>query len=171
MIKCYNPDCVNTTKNKKFCSRSCAACVNNRLHPKRPASTKVWCACGGPKHASATQCNGCALAEYASKTLDEVCFTRQYKDLRSIYNSARAHARSCLRRANVPEVCAVCGYDRHVQCCHIRGLASFPGSATLAECNSLDNLVWLCPNHHWELDSGRLDLVPLPRVELGSSVS
>jgi predicted restriction endonuclease len=52
--------------------------------------------------------------------------------------------------------CEFCGYPRHVECCHIREIADFPNEATLGEVNAVDNLVLLCPNHHWELDHGFL---------------
>ena len=38
-MKCNNSDCYNQAK-VKFCSRSCAAKVNNKLHPKRKAAAR-----------------------------------------------------------------------------------------------------------------------------------
>jgi hypothetical protein len=49
-----------------------------------------------------------------------------------------------------------CGYSRHVDVCHLRPVASFPPSATIAEVNAQDNLAAFCPTHHWELDAGLL---------------
>jgi predicted restriction endonuclease len=56
----------------------------------------------------------------------------------------------------MPKRCAVCGYDSHVELCHIRRISDFPLSATFAEVNAEANLVYLCPNHHWELDAGKI---------------
>jgi hypothetical protein len=53
-------------------------------------------------------------------------------------------------------VCAECGYEAHVEACHVRPVRDFPLDATLNEINHPTNLVFLCPNHHWEFDRGRL---------------
>jgi hypothetical protein len=55
-------------------------------------------------------------------------------------------------------VCKNCGYDRHVEICHIRPINSFPEDTPVAVVNDLSNLVALCPNCHWEFDHGLLVL-------------
>jgi predicted HNH restriction endonuclease len=57
-----------------------------------------------------------------------------------------------------PYRCAQCGYDKHIEVSHKRPLASFPGDTPISVVNSLDNLVGLCPNCHWEFDHGLLQL-------------
>jgi len=52
--------------------------------------------------------------------------------------------------------CAVCGYDLHVEVCHIKDIKWYPDDTLVAVINHLDNLVALCKNHHWEFDSGHL---------------
>ena len=52
--------------------------------------------------------------------------------------------------------CDVCGYDKHVELCHIIPVSSFPDDALLGEFNSDDNNRVLCRNHHWEFDNGLL---------------
>lgn len=54
--------------------------------------------------------------------------------------------------------CAVCGYDNHVEVAHIKAVSSFPDTATIKEINAPDNVIGLCPNHHWEFDNGLLTL-------------
>lgn len=44
--------------------------------------------------------------------------------------------------------CAICGYDKHVEIAHIKPVSDFADSCTIAEINSIDNLIALCPNHH-----------------------
>jgi len=58
----------------------------------------------------------------------------------------------------LPYECVRCGYDKHIEVCHRRSLASFPDDTPISVVNSLDNLVGLCPNHHWEFDHGLLQL-------------
>ena len=67
------------------------------------------------------------------------------------------HARLVFAHA-VTGKCAVCDYAHGVDLCHKKAVSSFPDTATLAEINALDNLVELCPNHHWEHDHGILKL-------------
>lgn len=54
--------------------------------------------------------------------------------------------------------CAVCGYTKHVELAHKRALQDFPDDALLSEVNARGNVIQLCPNCHWELDHGFLDL-------------
>ena len=37
-------------------------------------------------------------------------------------------------------------------------VSDFDDSALISEINSKDNLIALCPNHHWEYDHGLLKL-------------
>jgi predicted restriction endonuclease len=59
---------------------------------------------------------------------------------------------------NGEKTCKVCGYDKHIQVCHIKSVSSFKDDDLITEINSKNNLVGLCPNHHWEFDHGFLNL-------------
>lgn len=66
------------------------------------------------------------------------------------------HARSVTAKRT--RVCRTCGYDKFVQCCHIKAVAKFPRDTLVAVVNHPENLVLLCPNCHWEFDHGLLSL-------------
>lgn len=74
---------------------------------------------------------------------------------RSGYQNARSaivkNAKTCFLKSSKPKKCAVCGYDKHYEIAHIKAVADFDD-------DTLDNLIALCPNHHWEYDNGLLDL-------------
>ena len=53
--------------------------------------------------------------------------------------------------------CEICGYNKHINLCHIKDIASFSDDATLGEVNSPDNIRVMCKNHHWEFDNDMLD--------------
>ena len=57
-----------------------------------------------------------------------------------------------------PMGCFVCGYTHHVQVCHKKAVSDFDDKALVKEINDIDNLVALCPNHHWEFDNKILKL-------------
>lgn len=52
--------------------------------------------------------------------------------------------------------CSVCGYTAHVETCHKKPIQSYPPDARLSTINHPENLIGLCPNHHWEFDKGLL---------------
>lgn len=54
--------------------------------------------------------------------------------------------------------CQICGYTNHVEVCHIRPVSSFNLDTPISVVNQRNNLVILCPNHHWELDNNLLKL-------------
>jgi predicted HNH restriction endonuclease len=43
-----------------------------------------------------------------------------------------------------------------VECCHIKGIGTFSKETLIGEINNIKNLVFLCPNCHWEFDKGLL---------------
>lgn len=65
-------------------------------------------------------------------------------------------ARSTYVNSSLPKHCVYCGYDTHYEVCHIRPVSDFPPEALVSDINAMTNLVALCPNHHWELDNGKL---------------
>ena len=69
------------------------------------------------------------------------------KDARRVYN-----------KSDKPKECAVCGYNNHIQVCHIKAVKDFDENTLIKEINSLDNLIALCPNHHWEYDHGLITI-------------
>lgn len=73
------------------------------------------------------------------------------------YNRVRSSARQAFAEL-LKEPCKICGYEHHVELCHIKSISSFNGNTLLSEINSESNLIILCPNCHWELDHGLLTL-------------
>lgn len=79
--------------------------------------------------------------------------------------SARyADVRWCAREVTKswPKRCKICGYSKHVENCHVKAIQLFDESTPLSVINSENNLVLLCPNHHWEFDNLHIEVVPGP---------
>jgi predicted restriction endonuclease len=70
----------------------------------------------------------------------------------------RTHAHYIFHKNNPEKKCKVCGYDKYIEVCHIKSVSSFGDDALITDINAVDNLVGLCPNHHWEFDNGHLEL-------------
>ena len=131
------------------CSRSCGAkrAIELRWRDK-PAA--MWCQCGRRKVPRNPRCSSCEKTRRFSVTLGE---------LRNEYSTALFHAkiRGLARAAFRGKMaCAACGYDLHVDICHVRPVADFPSTATIAEVNDDDNLMALDKRCHWEFDNGYL---------------
>jgi len=154
MNKCKN--CGILTNNPKFCSKSCAAIVNNKKHPKRKRK-KYYC----------LKCN--VEVSYRRKYCVEHSPSRRdwskitWEELRAIYakepkKQARWRVRQLSRmrylKSDRPKYCEKCGYDSHFEVCHIKPIHMFSSNATIEELIDLSNLVALCPNCHWEMDNG-----------------
>ena len=139
-----------------YCSRSCCATSNNRSMPKRKKSTKCI-ACQEPIRWGYRRCKKCheQLRRLDQKTLQEATLGRTDA---TRYTGVRSHARTVYAASGRPKQCAVCGYDKHVEICHIREISAFPPETPVTVVNDLANLVALCPNHHWELDNGLIQM-------------
>ena len=78
------------------------------------------------------------------------------KNWQSARSTIRRHAQQVFKENNPNPKCAICGYQHHVEVAHIKAVSDFDNDATIREINSIDNLIGLCPNHHWEFDNGIL---------------
>lgn len=140
---------LNKSKNH-FCSKSCAASHNNKQYPKR-IKKKCYCKkCGVEIPYRHTVCKTCSpnIVDWSLRTLGETKNVRKYQ----VYSRIRELARRLFFKANSISVCQNCGYDKHVEICHLKPISSFSGSTPISIINDLSNLIALCPNCHWELD-------------------
>lgn len=148
--------CSKPTPNPKFCSRTCAAKVNNKLCPKRAKKERTCLSCGA-KHTNSQRkfCSSCLeerKTKSASLTLGEVLKKLKGEHPSWVMSYVRRRVRQKLLRKQAIPPCEICGYTNHVEICHIKPIKAFPLSATIEEINTPSNLKFLCPNHHWEFD-------------------
>lgn len=135
----------------RFCSLPCASRSRGDGHHNWNTCAR----CKGSKSQSRRDslCRYCRAQEksqqISSTTVGEL---RRRYSVHAFHSKVRNYAR--YGREKAP--CAECGYDFHTAVCHVIPVAAFPDTATLGEINSEDNLVNLCPNHHWEFDHGAL---------------
>jgi len=154
-MKCLN--CSNETKNPKFCSSSCAAKFNNRLFPKRERQRYFCKRCGTETAYRRSYCKDCdptKRQDFSDVTIAEIRPRARYQASAWI----RTLARRIYFNSDKPRCCIRCGYSKHIEICHRRPIQDFPKETTISVVNSLDNLVALCPNCHWEFDHGLLSL-------------
>lgn len=148
-------DKPNDIQIKRFCSQRCAALFNQTHTPHRvPKISRICRVCD------------CDFIGERKNNPDRAycvsCWTdeRNRKGMRSKSNLShaeiRGHARAILRRAKPELICNWCGYDKHVECCHLTPVGSFSPSTMLQDINHISNLCWLCRNCHWELDHGMM---------------
>lgn len=134
---------VSYVKRKKFCNSICFAKFNN-IRAQKTQLKKV-------------------KREYLPKesvlsqlTKKELFLTR--KNWQSARSLIQRLARKKLISLGLLKECYVCGYTKHVEACHKKSVKDFSDITLIKEINSPENLVALCPNHHWEFDNGFLIL-------------
>lgn len=76
----------------------------------------------------------------------------------SARTTIRRHAVKVYDLSNKPKCCNLCGYSKHYEVCHIKSVSSFSDDIKVEEINSIDNLVALCPNCHWEFDNLHIEI-------------
>jgi predicted RNA-binding Zn-ribbon protein involved in translation (DUF1610 family) len=174
--------CGSFTKNRKFCSRSCAAKLNNVASPKRERKQRFCASCGRElewKRHGQTFCPKCSderaspLTRVSRLSLDEIkhltlkIIQERYGAGKSLGKNRNATVRyyaNVLNRDLKQKFgrCQVCNYNVHVELCHIKPIKDFDEESTLEEINGETNLLVLCPNHHWEFDAGIISLDSIP---------
>ena len=70
------------------------------------------------------------------------------------------YARIIYQNSNKPKQCICCNYDKHYEVAHIKAVSDFNDDTLISEINDIDNLIALCPNHHWEYDNTDFDITP-----------
>ena len=151
--------CDKETKNPKYCSRSCAAKINNSLFPKNPKRPRHKCPnCQSFTTSKAKLCRKCNsfidLQNFGEKTIED--FSSTYA--RHKYQGIRHHAHRVAKYYNIKKECPFCDYKNHTQLCHIKDIGKFDKTTKIKVVNDLKNLIYLCPNHHWDLDHDLLKL-------------
>lgn len=106
------------------------------------------CECGNKKIKKSIKCQECTSGK--DMTLGEV--KQRYGDGKraSIYSLVRLRARVASKHLTS---CSKCGYDKHVEICHIKSISTFSDDTLISTINHESNIIALCPNCHWELDN------------------
>lgn len=150
--------CGKFTINPKFCSSSCAAIVNNQKIPKRHPEGRCKI-CRIPISSSRLYCNECwkqrNKKDWSIITLGDL---KNGNANNYGYPQIRLNSRRVYRQSAQPMACKICGYNLHVDVCHIKDIKSFGLDTPVSIINDLTNLVALCKNHHWEFDNGLCEL-------------
>lgn len=140
--------------NRKYCSSSCAATQNNKIYPKRSLEKQNKCV-DCEKKTKAQRCLECrkvfTISNYGTRTKGEF----KSSSARHKYQKIRNHAHKVIElHSEIPRFCKICEYSLHVDLAHIKPISDFEDSALLNEINNIENLVYLCRNHHWEQENG-----------------
>jgi predicted restriction endonuclease len=135
---------VSEVRKKYFCNSSCSAIFNNTQREKKQTESKEI-----------------KIKPERFSFFNEVT-KKEFFEKKGVYykfrSEIRKHAQFVYEKNNGEKTCKVCGYDKHIQVCHIKSVSSFKDDDLITEINSKNNLVGLCPNHHWEFDHGFLNL-------------
>ena len=139
-------------KEKNYCSVSCA----NKSNPKRKL-TKQCEKCKTLIHKYKRLCSNCRK-NYKKRNSIEDRKLGSFKHLKGAlrYSQVREHARE--KAKELPNICTKCGYDKHVEVCHKKRIPDFDNETLIKEINSIDNIIKLCKNCHWESHNGYYDI-------------
>lgn len=118
-----------------------------------------FCNCGNKKDYDAIVCQKCrsmeTLKRNENKTLSEIALDG---NARIKWSYLRKQTHKKMEINNITKQCSLCDFDLVVELCHIKPISSFPETTLVKEVNSLDNMRYLCPNHHKMLDKGILKM-------------
>ena len=174
---------VSEVRRKQFCDRSCAATFNNARRPStaiiHKISDKDFIKAVEDSSSYSEVARTIGYASPRGSNIEDVknrmlkleidfCSSKAGQSIekltkgelfskRANWQSARSsiatHAKRVYDNSTKSKECQICGYDKHYQVAHIEPVASFSDDALILEINSIDNLVALCPNCHWEFDN------------------
>lgn len=135
-------------KRNKFCGHSCSAIKNNKNTTRN--KTGINGIISKPKKVI-------VIKELIQDNNKGNIF-KLSKNWQSARTAIRRNACQVFAKSGKEYKCAICGYDLHVEIAHIKAVSDFDDIAILKEINNINNLVALCPTHHWEYDAGLINL-------------
>jgi hypothetical protein len=164
---CKNCNTALKNKRNKYCSKSCAAIINNTLYPKRQLEKQNKCKKCFKKYSRRSDrkthgvCMGCykedLILSYGNKTKKEAMNESLQYAAKHRYEMIRQHGKRLAKIKNwYKDKCEKCGYDKHTELCHVKPIHSFSDESLLYEINAKENIKFLCRNCHWELDNLRV---------------
>ena len=160
---CKNCNQEVKKKRNKFCNRSCAVSFNNRQRIYKFKWNNCE-KCGKELERKSHNdrrklCDNCndQIINWSKVLYKDVRGSRKYQKNSRI----RELARKIFMRSNIPKKCKSCGYSKHIEVCHIKGISEHNDNTPISEINKLSNLIGLCRNCHWELDYGNSSLMNL----------
>lgn len=159
---------LKTRDQKKFCSKSCAAKYNNKVTPKRARTSLRKCKTEECQSMLYSNLNGnrsfCPSCidlkrHYHGMVREEATIEEVIKRRgTNTYDSIRGNCHTQYKQEKKNPLCEHCGYNKHIEICHIRPISSFPKDTKLKVVNARENILFLCPNCHWEFDHNLLSL-------------
>jgi hypothetical protein len=111
-------------------------------------TAKRYCECGKQVKGISLKCFECISAD---RPIKELMYSTGPQS--NTYIKIRSRARTKAKQLGIMQKgCVKCGYNKHVEVCHIKPISSFDISTMLSVVNDVSNLIVLCPNCHWEFD-------------------
>lgn len=156
---------VHDIRKRVFCSLSCNAVYHNTGKVKKHLEKKVCIKCNNVFTATRDETGYFSKSKRCPTCMDSsIMDTRTKKQIFEICSSwqsarsaIRKHASKIYARNNRPKCCAVCGYQKHYDISHLTSVSDFSEDSLITEINDINNLIALCPTHHWEYDHNVLD--------------
>ena len=166
LLKQYNRNIKRGSKN--FCSIQCQG-----THKRNRVST-ICSTCGNifnklPSQKKKSKSGRDFCSKSCAAVFNNFKFPKKLLKSNNKIGDAKGRRASNLRyqsriiymKSDKPKHCVVCGYSNHFQVCHIVPVSQFSDDDTWGAANNIDNLIALCPNHHWEFDNGMISLTEL----------
>jgi hypothetical protein len=155
-FNCANCNTVSTKPkaqvkagSNNFCSSSCSVTYNNKGLIRRRIVNDCSICSAPLRNKKLKKCTSCFKA---SLNIDH-----SLDSIKSAHCLVRQRARIIAKQLGWTS-CFACGYNKHIEVAHIKAVSTFPKSTRVSEVNTVDNLVPLCPNCHWEFDNNLLSL-------------
>jgi len=107
---------------------------------------------------SSKRCRGCKVKETIKKQENSTIESILVKDSHAKFNRVRLLARAFMKYYGIKKECKICKFDICVEIAHIKPISEFTLDSLIGEVNSLNNIIYLCPNHHKMLDKKLISL-------------
>lgn len=161
IIKIRENERVTDVRKKKFCGHSCSASYTNARRTRIKVIRDYTCSCGKKKKSKLSKmCTAC----YKDLKFNRIFNTPMKKffingNARVKYSRVRDLSRQVLEYFGIQKECFICKFDLYVEVCHIKPISSFNDNTLIGIVNGLDNLVYLCTNHHKMMDNGFFEIL------------
>jgi 5-methylcytosine-specific restriction endonuclease McrA len=162
-------------ENRKYCTRSCSAKVNNKLTPKRKKNEKQCKKCNVIyvpwKKSERILCKNCFEANdlflLEKRERNRNITIMELKEKHGKLWKDKARKLCTLNKSKIlkNQNCQLCEENTCLELAHIIQISDANPEMKMSELHDLNNILFLCPNHHTLFDKQQILLSSIPLRE------
>ena len=154
-------ECISY-ENRKYCTKSCASQLNNRLAPKRSKIERICEKCNVCFIPDWDQIKYCKICHFNNKIKNKTIKELKTLDDRKWKYKINSNCATVNNKLKKIFSCQICKTNSSLELAHIIQVSDADENMKVSEINDQDNILILCSKHHGLFDRQKILLIDIP---------